>query len=157
MKKNLRWIVIATLLLPFSVSAAVCEQYWLHLGGVSKHVEVYPPKPYTKYRRQTHPGVGLECQGAWMTLSGGQFTNSLDHDFRYLAASKDLGSLVGITLYAGLMGARYGRDQGPLNLVMPSVYVEYQYKYLGINLFALPPAEGWNDYLVLFAQLKLGF
>jgi len=152
-----RLILLFLFTFSFSASAAVCDQVWMHMGGVSKHIEVYTPKPYTKYRRQTHPGVGVECKTPWVSLAGGEFTNSLDHEFRYVSVTKDLWSFAGFTLYAGMMGAQYGLDQGPSRFAMPTVYLEYQRNHVGVNFFALPPAQGWNDYLVLFAQIKIGF
>ncbi len=146
------------LLLPISSSAAVCDQVWFHLAGVSKHIEVYEPNQYTRYKRQTHPGVGLECQLGKYNLSAGEFKNSLDRPFRYATAAKDIFSIKELKLYAGVLAGEYGRTElEPLRLVSPVVYLEYHYKYLGINFFALPPARGFNDYAIFFAQFKVGF
>lgn len=139
-------------------NATVCDKFWLHLGGVSKHFEVYQPKDETRYRRQSHPGLGVECKTKVGTLASGEFKNSLDRPLTYYSASKDLYSLGGFKVYGGGLIGEYGRrNRGPMPLVLPTLYLECSKKYLGANFFVLPPAQGWNDYVVVFTQFKIGF
>lgn len=156
MKHTIFGIVLLTL--PLTSFASVCEKFWIHAGGVSKHVEVYQPNEYTRYKRQTHPGFGLECQNNSFTLSFGQFTNSLDRPFEYFTASTDVARLGDVKLYVGLLAGEYGLTvREPLKLAAPLAYLEYRFKHLGFNFFALPPAKGLNDYAIFFTQFKIGF
>jgi len=156
MKKT--YLGFLLLLFPISSIAAVCDHVWFHLAGVSKHVEVYEPNEYTRYKRQTHPGMGVECQNGKFTLSAGEFVNSLDRPFQYLTAAKDIFAVRDLKLFAGVLAGEYGRTElEPLRLVSPVVYLEYHYKMFGINFFALPPARGFNDYAIFFTQFKVGF
>ena len=150
------------LILPLGIFAAptdkLCNQIWFHLAGMSKHVEVYEPNEYTRYKRQTHPGLGVECQNEQYTLALGKFVNSLDRPFQYATAATDILSLADIKLFVGLLAGEYGRTvREPLKIISPIAYVEYTYKYAGINFFVLPPARGYNDYAIFFTQFKLGF
>lgn len=146
------------IILPFTASAKLCEQTWFHMAGVSKHVEVYEPSPYTKYRRQTHPGLGIECQNKQYTLAFGEFTNSLDRPFKYATASTDIAAVSDVRLFVGLLAGEYGLTvRDPLRMVAPIAYLEYQYKHVGLNFFALPPAKGFNDYAIFYTQFKIGF
>lgn len=138
--------------------AGLCDQYWFHLGGVSKHVKVYEPNEYTRYKRQTHPGLGFECQNSYVTLASGEFVNSLDRPFTYYTASHGVYSIGGATLFAGLLVGEYGLTvREPLKVYTPVTYLEYRYQHVGINFFALPPVRGFNDYAIFFTQFKLGF
>ncbi len=146
--------------LPFASHAGTCEQTWFHIAGFSKHIEVYQANEYTRYKRQTHPGFGMECQTKKYTFAAGEFRNSLDRPFQYATATKTIASLPGYNtkLLAGLMAGEYGRtEREPLRLVAPIAYIEYQYKHVGLNFFTLPPAKGFNDYVIFFTQFKVRF
>ena len=146
------------LFLPLSSYAGTCDQIWFHVTGVSKHVQVYKPTEYTRYKRQTHPGFGVECSKKQYTFALGEFTNSLNRPFQYLTASKKLAEFYDIKLKAGLLVGEYGRTVlEPLRLIAPIAYIDYQYKYVGINFFALPPAQGINDYAIFYTQFKVRF
>lgn len=150
------------LILPLSAfattSGKLCDQVWFHLAGVSKHVEVYEPNEYTRYKRQTHPGLGIECQNEKYTLAFGEFVNSLNRPFQYATAATDIVSLADIKLFIGVLAGEYGRTvREPLKIISPIVYAEYTYNHAGINFFVLPPARGYNDYAIFFTQIKLGF
>ncbi|MDH3326372.1 MAG: hypothetical protein OEM38_06620 [Gammaproteobacteria bacterium] len=151
-------ILSLLLLLPLSSFAAACDQVWFHVAGVSKHVEVYKPTEFTRYKRQTHPGFGVECKKKQYTLAAGEFTNSLDRPFQYLTASTDIASFYNLRLKAGMLVGEYGRtERAPLRLIAPIAYLDYQYDQVGINFFALPPAQGVNDYAIFYTQFKIRF
>ena len=138
--------------------AGTCDQVWFHVAGISKHVEVYQPNEFTRYKRQTHPGLGIECQNKRYTLAAGEFTNSLDRSFEYLTASTSVASIKDVKLFVGMLGGEYGRTvREPLRIVSPVAYLEYHYRFIGVNFFALPPARGVNDYAIFFTQFKIGF
>ena len=156
--------VFGLLLLSLSLSTFAapagkfCNQVWFHLAGVSKHVEVYEPNEYTRYKRQTHPGLGVECQNEKYTLAFGEFVNSLDRPFQYATVATDIASLADLKLFVGILGGEYGRTvREPLKIFSPIAYAEYTYKHAGINFFVLPPARGYNDYAIFFTQFKIGF
>ncbi|MDH5544705.1 MAG: hypothetical protein OEZ43_03870 [Gammaproteobacteria bacterium] len=145
-------------ILSASSQAAVCDKVWVHLAGISKHVEVYQPNEYTRYKRQTHPGIGIECEHPWLTIAAGEFTNSLDRPFLYATAARDVYTLGNLRLFAGVLTGEYGRTvREPLRLVAPIVYLDFHIKNVGLNFFALPPAKGFNDYAIFFTQFKIGF
>ena len=152
------YIGVILLAIPFASFAAMCDQVWFHLAGVSKHIEVYEPNEYTRYKRQTHPGFGLECQNKQYTLAFGEFINSLDRPFQYTTAATDIASIGDVKLFLGMLAGQYGRTvREPLRIVSPIAYIEYTYRHAGINFFALPPAQGFNDYAIFYTQFKLGF
>jgi len=155
--KNVYFGLILSLL-PFSSFASACDQVWFHLAGISKHVKVYEPTEYTRYKRQTHPGFGMECQKKQYTLAAGEFTNSLNRPFQYLTASRNMASFYKINLHVGMLTGEYGRtERESLKLTTPVAYLEYQLQHVGINFFALPPVKGANDYMIFFTQFKIGF
>jgi len=153
------YLSLILLFSPLSSSfAATCDQLWFHVAGVSKHVEVYKPTEYTRYKRQTHPGFGVECKKQDYTVALGEFTNSLDRPFQYLTASTDVASFFKLKIKAGMLAGEYGRtEREPLRLIAPIAYIDYQYQHVGINFFALPPAKGANDYAIFYTQFKIRF
>jgi len=155
---NSRFYLLFLVIVSPSLQASVCDQSWLHIAGLSKHVEVYKPTEYTKFKRETHPGFGMECQKKKNTFALGEFTNSLDRPFQYITASHRTFKYYDFSLYTGLMAGKYGRtEREPLKIITPIAFLEYQYKIVGLNFFALPPAKGFNDYAIFYTQFKLRF
>ncbi len=112
------------LLFPVLANAGICQKYWFHIGGVSKHFEVYQPSETTRFRRQSHPGIGFECKTKYATFASGEFTNSLDRPMTYYSTSRDFYTLGDVKLYGGLLLGEYGRrTKGPLPLASPVVYL----------------------------------
>ena len=156
MKKLFFGLILIAFSLP--AFASPCEQVWLHVAGVSKHVEIYKPNEYTRYKRQTHPGLGVECKKKQYTLAVGEFTNSLNRPFQYFTASKEIASFYKIKLKAGLLAGEYGlTERKPLKMIAPIAYIDFHLKHVGVNFFALPPAKGINDYAIFYTQFKVRF
>ena len=150
--------LIFSLISTTTAIASTCDQLWFHVAGVSKHVEVYKPNQYTRYKRQTHPGFGVECSKNQYTFAAGEFINSLDRPFQYITAAKDIANFSQLKIKAGIMAGEYGlTEREPLKLVAPIAYLDYQYKHVGINFFALPPAKTVNDYAIFYTQFKIRF
>jgi hypothetical protein len=75
-----------------------------------------------------------------------------------MTASTDIVAVGDVKLFVGLLAGEYGRTElEPLRLASPIAYLEYHYKHVGINFFALPPARGLNDYAIFYTQFKVGF
>jgi len=63
-----------------------------------------------------------------------------------------------LKLFAGVLAGEYGRTvRQPLKLITPIAYLEYKYKHVGLNFFALPAAKGVNDYMIFYTQFKIRF
>lgn len=155
--KKLLFLALLTIA-PVASQAAMCDKTWFHLAGLSKHIEIYQPNEYTRFRRETHPGLGVECQNKRYTIAAGQFTNSLNRPFQYITASKNVFSISKFNLHAGVLAGEYGLTvREPLRLVAPIVYLETHLSHIGVNVFALPPMKGFNDYAIFFTQFKIGF
>lgn len=146
------------LTLPHFTYASTCDELWFHVAGVSKHITVYEPTQYTRYKRQTHPGFGVECQTKQYTLSLGEFTNSLNKPFQYGTVAKAFFNLSGFSLFAGILVGEYGRtERESLRLIAPVTYIETKTEHLGLNFFVLPPVQGVNDYAIFYTQLKIRY